>query len=163
MASNPNSWKSQALLPTEEISHLYVSAFWYFSLCCEYKWMLNLFFFCVLISGFSLPHSLSSYPLMGSVLPDPSHYPQLSHHTLHQPQKSESSLVGCNAPWDMDNMIQPIIGFTGAPGYQTGNSHTGMSLPFSFTMKWRRITESDIEFWNLQLCHVCLCWQVWTW
>ncbi|XP_060726811.1 myomegalin-like isoform X1 [Tachysurus vachellii] len=80
------------------------------------------------IRSFSLPHSLSSYPLMGSVLPDPSHYTQLSHHTLHQPQKSESSLVGSNAPWDMDNMVQPIIGFTGAPGYQTGNNHSGVDL-----------------------------------
>ncbi|KAK3513215.1 hypothetical protein QTP70_009739 [Hemibagrus guttatus] len=81
------------------------------------------------LSGrFSLPHSLSSYPLMGSTLPDPSHYTQLSHHSLHQPQKSDSSLVGSNAPWDMDSMIQPIIGFTGAPGYQSGNSHSGVDL-----------------------------------
>ncbi|XP_046731991.1 myomegalin-like isoform X1 [Silurus meridionalis] len=76
-------------------------------------------------TGFSLPHSLSSYPLVGSALLDPSHYAQLSHHSLHQPQKSESSLVGSNAPWDMDNMIQPIIG---EPGYQSGNSHSGTDL-----------------------------------
>ncbi|XP_058275015.1 myomegalin-like isoform X8 [Hemibagrus wyckioides] len=79
-------------------------------------------------AGFSLPHSLSSYPLMGSALPDPSHYTQLSHHSLHQPQKSDSSLVGSSAPWDMDSIIQPIIGLTGAPGYQSGNSHSGVDL-----------------------------------
>ncbi|XP_058275009.1 myomegalin-like isoform X2 [Hemibagrus wyckioides] len=80
------------------------------------------------IRSFSLPHSLSSYPLMGSALPDPSHYTQLSHHSLHQPQKSDSSLVGSSAPWDMDSIIQPIIGLTGAPGYQSGNSHSGVDL-----------------------------------
>ncbi|XP_017351066.1 myomegalin isoform X3 [Ictalurus punctatus] len=80
------------------------------------------------VRSFSLPHSLSSYPLMGSALPDPTHYTQLSHHSLHQPQKSESSLVGSSAPWDMDNMVQPIRGFTGAPGYQSGNSHSGVDL-----------------------------------
>ncbi|XP_060762148.1 myomegalin-like isoform X3 [Neoarius graeffei] len=80
------------------------------------------------VRSFSLPHSLSSYPLMGSALPDPSHYTQLSHHSLHQPQKSDSSLVGSSAPWDMDSVVQPIIGFTGAPGYQSGNSHSGVDL-----------------------------------
>lgn len=83
-------------------------------------------FLCVLKSGFSLPHSLSSYPLMSSALPDASHYPQLSHNSLHQPQKSESSLVGSSAPWDIDSMVQPIIGIPGAPGFQSRNSHSGM-------------------------------------
>lgn len=87
-------------------------------------------FLCVLKTGFSLPHSLSSYPLMSSALPDASHFPQLSHHSFHQPQKSDSSLVGSNAAWDMDSMVQPIIGFAGAPGYQSGNSHSGTSLLF---------------------------------
>ncbi|XP_026780866.3 myomegalin isoform X4 [Pangasianodon hypophthalmus] len=80
------------------------------------------------VRSFSLPHSLSSYPLMGSALPDPSHYTQLSHHSLHQPQKSDSSLVGSNAPWDMDSMVQPIIGFTGASGFQSAHSHSGVDL-----------------------------------
>lgn len=108
-----------------------MSVYWYRSI-------FSLFCLCVLKSGFSLPHSLSSYPLMGSALPDPSHYTQLSHHSLHQPQKSDSSLVGSNAPWDMDSIIQPIIGLTGAPGYQSGNSHSGMALHFSFLVKWHR-------------------------
>lgn len=109
---------------------------------------------------------------MGSALPDPTHYTQLSHHSLHQPQKSESSLVGSSAPWDMDNMVQPIRGFTGAPGYQSGNSHSG--IPFTSPMNTARIhthnktvyseflSPTD-EFQNPWLCHVCLCCQVWTW
>ncbi|XP_053342275.1 myomegalin-like isoform X9 [Clarias gariepinus] len=80
------------------------------------------------VRSFSLPHSLSSYPLMSSTLPDPSHYTQLLHHSLHQPQKSDSSLVGSTAPWDMDNMGQAITGFSGATSYQTGNSHSGVDL-----------------------------------
>lgn len=126
-----------------------MSAYWYRSI-------FSLFCLRVLKSGFSLPHSLSSYPLMGSALPDPSHYTQLSHHSLHQPQKSDSSLVGSNAPWDMDSIIQPIIGLTGAPGYQSGNSHSGMALHFSFLVKWHRTFEP-------KACNICLCCQVWTW
>ncbi|KAF5900432.1 myomegalin isoform X6, partial [Clarias magur] len=80
------------------------------------------------VRSFSLPHSLSSYPLMSSALPDPSHYTQLLHHSLHQPEKSDSSLVGSTAPWDMDNMAQPITGFPGATSYQAGNSHSGVDL-----------------------------------
>ncbi|XP_037387018.1 myomegalin-like isoform X6 [Pygocentrus nattereri] len=79
-------------------------------------------------AGFSLPHSLSSYPLMGPTALDSSSYTQLSHHSLHQPQKTESSLVGSSALWGTENMVQPIRGFPGVPGYSSGNSQSGVDL-----------------------------------
>ncbi|XP_066514417.1 myomegalin-like isoform X1 [Hoplias malabaricus] len=79
-------------------------------------------------AGFSLPHSLSSYPLMGATALDSSSYTQLSHHSLHQPQKTDSGLVGCSALWGTDNMVQPMGGFPGAPGYPSGSSHSGVDL-----------------------------------
>ncbi|XP_022535002.2 myomegalin isoform X3 [Astyanax mexicanus] len=80
------------------------------------------------VRSFSLPHSLSSYPLMGPTALDSSSYTQLSHHSLHQPQKTDSSLVGSGTLWGTDNMIQPIRGFPGAPGYPPGTSHSGVDL-----------------------------------
>ncbi|XP_017562919.2 myomegalin-like isoform X1 [Pygocentrus nattereri] len=80
------------------------------------------------VRSFSLPHSLSSYPLMGPTALDSSSYTQLSHHSLHQPQKTESSLVGSSALWGTENMVQPIRGFPGVPGYSSGNSQSGVDL-----------------------------------
>lgn len=80
------------------------------------------------VRSFSLPHSLSSYPLMGPAALDSSSYTQLSHHSLHQPQKTDSSLVGSGTLWGTDNMIQPIRGFPGAPGYMPGTSNSGVDL-----------------------------------
>ncbi|XP_072525154.1 myomegalin-like isoform X4 [Salminus brasiliensis] len=79
-------------------------------------------------TGFSLPHSLSSYPLMGPSALDSSSYTQLSHHSLHQPQKADNSLVGSGTLWGTDNMIQPTRGFPGASGYPSGTGHSGVDL-----------------------------------
>ncbi|XP_062843529.1 myomegalin-like isoform X2 [Trichomycterus rosablanca] len=80
------------------------------------------------LRSFSLPHSLSNYPLMGPALPDSSSYTKLYHHSLDQPQQSDSSLVGSSTPWGIDSLLHPVTGFSGVPGYQSGNSNLGVDL-----------------------------------
>ncbi|XP_035384015.1 myomegalin-like isoform X2 [Electrophorus electricus] len=73
-------------------------------------------------AGFSLPHSLSSFTLMGPTPIDTTSYtPQLSQHSLGHPLKTD-------APWSTDNMSEPIRGLAGTPVYQSGSGHSDMGL-----------------------------------
>ncbi|KAM4605288.1 myomegalin-like [Polymixia lowei] len=90
--------------------------------------------------GFVVPHgkTLSTLAPGAHNQHDLSSYNQLSHHAFQHYQlgslpeghslKSDSGLVTGGALWDMENMVQPIRGYAGSPGQQSGNSHTGVDL-----------------------------------
>ncbi|XP_076838222.1 myomegalin isoform X2 [Brachyhypopomus gauderio] len=80
------------------------------------------------VRSFSLPHSLSSYALMGPTPTDSARYtPQLSQHSLGHPLKTDGGLVAALTPWGTDDMSEPIRGLAGTPAYQSGN-HSDMGL-----------------------------------
>ncbi|XP_062380200.1 myomegalin-like isoform X2 [Sardina pilchardus] len=91
-------------------------------------------------TGFMVPHAkaLSSYSLTGHTPAHPHTFGPMSHHALHQAHlgahsgastlKTNASLGEGNALWEMDNTMQPIRGFSGSSGYQSGGSHTGVDL-----------------------------------
>ncbi|KAG5286351.1 hypothetical protein AALO_G00013870 [Alosa alosa] len=91
-------------------------------------------------TGFMVPHAkaLSSYSLTGHTPTNPHAFGPMSHHALHQAHlgahsgastlKTNASLGEGSALWEMDNTMQPIRGFSGSSGYQSGGSHTGVDL-----------------------------------
>lgn len=94
---------------------------------------------CVVLvtAGFMLPHAkaLSSYSLTAHTPTNPHAFGPLPHHPLQQAHlgahsgastlKTSASLGGGSALWEMDNTMQPIRGFSGSSGYQSGGSHAG--------------------------------------
>ncbi|XP_028830939.1 myomegalin isoform X2 [Denticeps clupeoides] len=82
--------------------------------------------------------AVSNYPLNTYAMKSPSGYGLLSHDALRQPLlgtrsemsilKTENSLVESSELWDVEKIMQPVRGFNGPSGYQSGNSHTGVDL-----------------------------------
>lgn len=87
-----------------------------------------------------VPHAkaLSSYSLTAHPPTNPHAFGLLSHHPLQQAHlgahsgastlKTNASLGEGSALWETDNTMQPIRGFSGSSGYQSGGSHAGMWL-----------------------------------
>ncbi|XP_008280462.1 myomegalin-like isoform X2 [Stegastes partitus] len=90
--------------------------------------------------GFTVPHDKALFTVSPGAhnQHDLSSYSQLSHHAFQQYQlggipeghslQSDSGLVTGGPLWDVENLVQPVGGYSGSSGHQPGSSQAGVNL-----------------------------------